>query len=179
RTCSGPSWVGNTCYNKQPNGTSCTGGTCSDGECVAGGCSSNSDCATNFFCADTNESRESAHPSICQKLNFTRRTITVNGTSETWYMPSDQISWWDAQSACDKIGKTMVTVGELVSGWSGSSGTFTRTERAQKLCDAIGGNLLVWTSDIVPSNSRPVVFLSDGYVFNYYRNNGHYFALCH
>ncbi|MGN1063691.1 MAG: hypothetical protein ACI4QM_05160, partial [Alphaproteobacteria bacterium] len=169
------------CSSRQPNGTSCTGGTCSNGECVAGGCSSNSDCATNFFCADTNESCESAHPSICQKLNFARKTITVNGTSEIWYMPSDCISWWDAKSACDKIGKTMVTVDELVNGWSGSTGDFTLTERAQKLYDAFD-NAWVWTSDVYPSDSCEAfyVYLPYSEVSRTNRNyNGNISALCH
>ncbi|MGN1063646.1 MAG: hypothetical protein ACI4QM_04925, partial [Alphaproteobacteria bacterium] len=173
RTCSGPSWVGNTCYNKQPDGTSCTGGRCSNGECVAGGCSSNSDCTADFFCADTNESCESAHPSICQKINFTRRTITVNDTSETWYMSSAPMTWWDARSACEKIGKTMATVNELVSGY------YTRTERAQKLYAAIGGsNPIVWTLDNDDSCYAFYVALSDGGASNVYRNVV-FLALCH
>ncbi|MGN1063030.1 MAG: hypothetical protein ACI4QM_01750, partial [Alphaproteobacteria bacterium] len=147
------------------------------------GCSSNSDCATNFFCADTNKSCESAHPSICQKLNFARRTITVNGTSEIWYISSGFMSWWDAQSACNKIGKTMVTVDELVSGWSSLSiGYFTRTERAQKLYDAFGYGW-VWTSDIRPSDSCYAyafsVDLSNGGVGYGGRNGGGDLALCH
>ncbi|MGN1063107.1 MAG: hypothetical protein ACI4QM_02155, partial [Alphaproteobacteria bacterium] len=169
-----------TCFSIQPNGTACTGGTCSNGECVAGECSSNSDCATNFFCADTNSSCTQEHPSVCQKLNFTRRTITVNGTSEIWYMSSGSISWWDAQSACDKIGKTMATANDLVSGWSSpSTGHHTRTERAQKLRDAFGYNL-VWTSDDYNSCSPFYVDLPDGFVSSNSRNHyASYVALCH
>ncbi|MGN1062767.1 MAG: hypothetical protein ACI4QM_00380, partial [Alphaproteobacteria bacterium] len=78
-------------------------------------------------------------------------------------------------------GLTMVTVNELVSGWSSpSTGTFTRTERAQKLKDAIG-NKYVWTSDDHGSCGAFLVDLSNGSVSSYFRN-GNYFealALCH
>ncbi|MGN1063500.1 MAG: hypothetical protein ACI4QM_04185, partial [Alphaproteobacteria bacterium] len=170
------------CDSYQPNGTACTGGTCSYGKCVAGECSSNSDCSGDFFCAGTNISCTQVHPGICQKLNFTRRTITVNGTSEIWYMSSGPMSWWDVQSACNKIGKTMVTVDELIDNWNGTTGTKTRTERAQKLSDAIGGDPYVWTSDIDPSNSCNAfsVDLSNGNVNSSYYRSGYFgLALCH
>ncbi|MGN1063206.1 MAG: type II secretion system protein [Alphaproteobacteria bacterium] len=170
---------GRECSSNQPNGTSCTGGTCSNGECVAGECSSNSDCAADFFCADTNESCESAHPSICQKMNFTRRTITLNDTSEVWYMSSGGMTWWDAQSACERLGKTMVTVDELVSDWSSpSTGGFTPTDRAQKLYDAFDSGA-VWTSDDNGSCDAFYVGLSSGNVRNYNRVGYILLALCH
>ncbi|MGN1063412.1 MAG: hypothetical protein ACI4QM_03720, partial [Alphaproteobacteria bacterium] len=166
-------------------GNSCTdddtgaAGVCSLGYCRIGECNTNADCGTGYFCADQISScYTETKPGKCQKLDFLSRSITVNGSTETWYVSNRWMSWWDAQSACDKMGKTMVTVGELVSGWSGSStGTFTRTERAQKLNDAIGGHY-VWTSNDSSSCYVFYVGLSDGYVGNCVRHSVG-LALCH
>ncbi|MGN1063059.1 MAG: hypothetical protein ACI4QM_01900, partial [Alphaproteobacteria bacterium] len=107
------------------------------------------------------------------------KTITVGGVTERWYVAQQNMSWWDAESACKAAGLTMVTVNELVNGWSGSSGTFTRTERAQKLYDAFGGAPCVWTSDDYNSCYPFYVDLSYGNVNYHSRYLTNLLALCH
>ncbi|MGN1063295.1 MAG: hypothetical protein ACI4QM_03115, partial [Alphaproteobacteria bacterium] len=169
------------------DGTACSDGVCTSGVCdlctnVTCSCSTNDDCRINGFCADANSSCTSRTPTQCRSLigYFARKTITLSdNTTETWYVSNGEVSWWDAQSACNKIGKTMVTVNELIDNWNGTTGTKTRTERAQKLNDAIGG-YYVWTSDIYPSSScyAFVVNLSNGHVGSADRSRDT-LALCH
>ncbi|MGN1063688.1 MAG: Tfp pilus assembly protein FimT/FimU, partial [Alphaproteobacteria bacterium] len=171
------------------SGNSCTdddtgvAGICYNGSCQIGECNTNSDCDAGYFCGDQNlRSTSETKPGKCQKLDFLSRSITVNNSTETWYMSRYAMSWWDAQSACERLGKTMVTVNDLVSGWSSPShGTFTRTERAQKLYDAIGNAPLVLTSDIYSDSCCAfTVDLSDGFVYHIGRADYiSTLALCH
>ncbi|MGN1063207.1 MAG: hypothetical protein ACI4QM_02660 [Alphaproteobacteria bacterium] len=177
----------NTCQ-RVANGATCSIGRCQNGNCKGALCSGNDACPLGSFCADSNANCESANPTQCKKLEVVLKKITLsNETSEAWYVSRRNMSWWDAQSFCSRLGKTMVTVDDLIDNWSGSSGyDFTRTERAQKLYDAIGGwPSWVWTSDIVPSDSCYAFFvtLSGGDVLNgfngFSRSDSDVFALCH
>ncbi|MGN1062843.1 MAG: hypothetical protein ACI4QM_00760, partial [Alphaproteobacteria bacterium] len=77
--------------------------------------------------------------------------------------------------------KTMATVNDLVSSWNGSFGTFTRTERAQKLYDS--GVPFVWTSNLYNNDpascSAFAVNLSGGAVGDLVRSTPNGLALCH
>ncbi|MGN1063548.1 MAG: hypothetical protein ACI4QM_04430, partial [Alphaproteobacteria bacterium] len=164
-------------------GTSCGNGagTCKSGVCYLNGCSSNADCAGDEICGDTKSRCEKKTPGQCRKIKWQVKTITVSGVTERWYIAQQNMSWWDAESACKMVGTgRMATVNDLVSGWSSpSTGTFTRTERAQKLYDAIGSSC-VWTSNDDSSCYAFNVKLSNGNVYSSLRENGsHYLPLCH
>ncbi|MGN1063326.1 MAG: hypothetical protein ACI4QM_03270, partial [Alphaproteobacteria bacterium] len=155
-----------------------------NGVCQANSCSNGEACGSGFFCKDSNSNRSCSRiPTQCTSLNgyFVRKTITLSdNTTETWYVSKRTVSWWDAEAACKASGLTMVTVNELVSGWSSpSEGTFTLTERAQKLNDAIGVYSYVWTSDDYDSCNAFRVDLSGDSVYYVYRYFADYLALCH
>ena len=74
---------------------------------------------------------------------------------------------WDAESACQAINKTMISLDELVVEWDGKEWINELSPLAQKLyADAFNGNgePLIWTSNKQGNHSLYMVHLSDGQV---------------
>ena len=131
-------------YNSAEDGQSCTidgqEGQCAKGECVVKGCDDSTPCkGRNEYCASPNTSLtvrfQETEKGSCITAEFLP-PITVDG--KEYYISKTNLSWWDAESACKAIGKTMVHLSDLVNEADENYiGTgvycFSRTNLAQKL----------------------------------------------
>jgi hypothetical protein len=73
-------------------------------------------CSSGQYCADTNESCSESHPSGRYiTLDYqTYETITFNNGDLQYIASKSPLSWWDANSLCTSLGKSIVTDHELV-----------------------------------------------------------------
>ncbi|MBQ9739051.1 MAG: hypothetical protein IJV75_06060 [Alphaproteobacteria bacterium] len=108
-------------YDTAENGQSCTidgqDGQCAKGECVIKGCDDSTPCkGRNEYCASPNNSNaerfKEGEKGSCITAEFLP-PITVDG--KKYYISKTNLSWWDAESACKAIGKTMVQQSDLVN----------------------------------------------------------------
>ena len=127
-------------------------GVCRYGICYTGNCPQEG-CPIGQYCADTNESCDVAHPSVCANMiDFVRKKINVNGIEETWYISKYRTSWWEAQAVCAGLGKTMPSVSDLMD----SNG-----KRSIALFEVLGQETMyLWTSDLKDSCYAYYVLIS-------------------
>ena len=84
---------------------------CVNRTCVE--CTSHDHCDAVQYCGDANTSGTEAHlGGSCHDLDYTDYTITYTDTSGasktgTFYIASDSISWWDANSFCNTLGRKL------------------------------------------------------------------------
>ena len=117
-------------------------GVCRYGICYTENCPQEG-CPTGQYCADTNESCDVAHPSVCANMiDLVRKKINVNGIEETWYISKYRTSWWEAQAVCAGLGKTMPSVSDLMDG---------NGKRSIALSKVLGQEMYLWTSDLKDS----------------------------
>ena len=189
------SCAGNKCYiSTGYNGVTCTikegnvPGQCNVGTCVPKGCTTNDDCTeVGTYCASTNRSGEARFQSgemgSCVPLDFIRKEFG----GETYYISNTRISWWDAEYACDAIGKTvgknikMVEVTDLVeaSTWNGERDhDITFTAFGQELKAQVGHNG-VWTQNL-PKDDEYAFFVDSGgnVGIDYRQALSTFFAVC-
>ena len=122
-------------------------------------------CPNGYYCTSPNTSLTTAFPNgetgSCVEPQFDRYAITVNGTTETWYISRETMSYWDASAACATRNLTMLPATSWVNNWTGE-GTFTHNERAQRLAEAIGAYTKkpkVWTtSETTNRDGLPVFY---------------------
>ena len=165
---------GNECIIKEGN----IPGQCSSGTCVpkGDGCTTNNDCTEpGTYCASTNSSHlerfQDGETGSCVPLDFIRKEIS----GETYYISNRLMSWWDAEFACDAIGRNieMISVDDLVtesdgSKWKKDRGIHTHTKLAKSLYTPSLGNVAIWTRERTEDNLYGfAVDLSDGYVDHY------------
>ncbi len=163
-------------------------GLCRMGECYPTGCTSNEDCKeTGTYCASPNSSSTERFPSgttgSCAPIDFVRYE---GKDGNTYYISNAKISWWDAEYACDTMGREMVEVYDLVtesdgSKWQGDSNYHTETALANEL-DSYLGSCYIWTKNLTNDNRYAFsVDLASGFVDKFGpRNgtNGNAFAMC-
>ena len=134
-----------------------TVGQCNQGTCIPKGdegCTYEKNTCTNgMYCASPNTSLDEAFPEgetgICVEPRFDKYTITVNGTTETWYISEETMSYWDANAACSAKGLTILPITDWINNWKSVEGTYTRNERAKKFNTAVDGNWgwpIIWTT---------------------------------
>ncbi|MBR5130200.1 MAG: hypothetical protein IKV03_03145 [Alphaproteobacteria bacterium] len=160
--CGGSCYYG-MCDVSSKNGINCstdtiTNGICHYGECIPKeGCTYDKNkCKETEYCASPNSSCTEAFPDnetgTCQTPDYVKYDID----GKTYYISYYRISWWDADASCKalgkKLGKTMglISVDELLTGWSGGNGYYARTELAKKLYEKGWNNSgypRIWTSD--------------------------------
>ena len=97
-------FYGDLCTIKEGN----ISGQCYAGECVVRGCTTNADCKEpGTFCASTNNSNierfQNGEIGACAPLDFIKREIS----GEIYYISNTLLSWWDAEYACEAIGKNI------------------------------------------------------------------------
>ena len=163
------SYNGDTCTIKEGN----VPGQCNVGTCVPKGCTTNDDCTeVGTYCASTNSSSaerfQDGETGSCVPLDFIRKEFG----GETYYISNLNMSWWDAEYACDAIGKTvgknikMVEVTDLVeaSTWNGERDyviTFTAFGRELKVQV---GSEYIWTQNLTKDEKYAFGVYSDGNV---------------
>ena len=180
------------------NGQNCTINTANDGichwgECLPKGCSDTNPCKEDKeYCASPNTYTTSNckafydnEEGTCVKADF--KPITV-GNKEYW-VSNTTISWWDADAACKALGKSLLSLDDLLTDWdetayrNGTKYTFTRNELAKELYTNVFGGTgdpYIWTSDDYDSCNAFLVNLYYGSVYHPYRNYNFYhsFAVC-
>ena len=121
------------CQVKQ-NGETCSIGYCFDGECGKS-CSSNNDCENDEYCADRNTDDNAPTPFICKSFGYSKRGMLTleDGTKEEWAIVSPSMSWWDAQSVCDRLGKKLVSMDDLII----SRSTGESNDLAKQVCNVL------------------------------------------
>ncbi|MBO7257614.1 MAG: hypothetical protein J6V11_01595 [Alphaproteobacteria bacterium] len=138
----------------------------SNGYCIFA-CSDNDDCGDGKYCSDMNTSDSQANPYMCSSLNFNDYTITYTDTSgtsrtDTFYVSNNYMSWWDAYSACNALGKklgknlSMITASEFVtetdgSAWNGIPGVKSSTSLSTQLY-SLSRKPYIWTSNLYNDN---------------------------
>ena len=192
-------WTG-TCAHCSPEGqcwmtgydgddctlTDGTAGQCNLGTCYPKGCTTNDDCKEQpgTYCASPNSSSterfQSGKKGACTPIDFSRHEIA----GQIYYISNRDISWWDAEYACDAIGgKKLLEVDDLMtesdgSKWQGDSGPHTRTALAEELYN-FSGNYYIWTKNLVDDTFA--VTISLGYksiLDNGIRYINGYLAVC-
>ena len=133
----------------------CIKNTCSQ-------CISHDECNANQYCGDTNQSDSEANlGGSCYDLDYDSYTLTYTDTSgvsktETFYVLDKEISWWDAKSVCERLGKklgkslNMLSSNELVTDKIENKwlGTRERTDLTKKFYEKTDRWYHVWTSDL-------------------------------
>ena len=173
------------------NSGSCTidgkDGLCRMGECYPIGCTTNDDCKDqpNTYCASPNNSDlerfQSGETGSCAPIDFVRYE---GKDGNTYYISNTTISWWDAEFACDAIGrKELLSVDDLVTEsdgtkWQGDTGYHTKTALAEELYD-LSGDYYVWTQNLKDDKkSAFTVYLDRGNVSYYNTRGSDGFAVC-
>lgn len=124
------------------------------------------------------------NPLGCERLDFTMQTITLNGVRETWYLSNYQMSWLDARSACEKMGKQMVSadmfLSEPLTPGVNAFGPHTPNERAQKLSQALNGlSHYFWTTSPYGGGCGTYAVNFNGVIANFtHHSYNEYLALC-
>ena len=176
------------------NGTSCTvdnkDGQCFLGECFPKGCDDNTPCkGRNEYCASPLSSSvarfQEGEQGTCVEADFQK--YPIDGTD--YYVSTTTMSWWDAESACQVIGKKMVSAKYLVteengSEWKGNTGSYSVSETARELATYFNVHDGVWTKEIIidvdhMSVGGFVVNLKSANVWMHALNHPDKFALCH
>lgn len=177
-------------HNKACTLSDGTIGKCGAGECLPIGCTySTNKCGDKEYCASPNNSCETAFQTgesgSCVAFNARFSPLTIDGI--TYYVSNSPLSWWDADAGCKSVGKKLLNVSDLVTGWSGTSGTVhTKTALSEKIrSEAFGGEgyRYIWTSDDYTSCEAFYVYLSVGFVYAHLRHYdsreyGSGFAIC-
>ena len=185
---------GNKCYAySDHNGITCTikegnvPGQCNMGTCVPKGCTTNDDCKEpGTYCASTNSSHlerfKSGETGSCVPLDFIRKEFG----GKTYYISNIVISWWDAEYACDAIGKTvgknikMPEVTDLVeaSTWNGEWDTdITLTAFGQELKVQMGDRN-IWAQNLRKDDSTAFYVGTDHVSSGDDRGYNHALAVC-
>ena len=153
-------------------------GICINGDCVYQECTKNSDCKSDEYCSGSNTSQCEQLPFRCKKIDFSKIKLEFSDKHiETWFVSRTQISYWDAKSACEKMGKKMVTVDELVENYP-SEMILPRTERLVLLNDKLGRHN-VWTNEEYNVCYSISIFSGSGYTINMINTEkDRRFALC-
>ncbi len=176
------------------NGTLCVingkEGQCMWGECFQKGCDENTPCkGRNEYCASPNNSCEERfvgdEQGACVLAEFQKHD--VNGT--TYYISTVEMSWWDAESACQAIGKTMIDAQDLLSDWNNTQAyngqtDFTPNENMKKIYEmAIKGGVWdypnAWVRDEYSPCTPYRIMMGSGFVNTYDgRNRPYSIAVC-
>ena len=169
------------------NGDDCTlsdgtEGMCYYGTCVAKGCTYDENKCTGKaeYCASPNDSCEEAFPNgktgTCVKADFSKLDVA----GKTYYVSNLYMSWWDADAACKALGKSLLSVDDLVSGWNGSSyGTYTKTALLEALASELGELYYMWTKDLRNDDCEAFyVYTVGGVGYGNRANSGGNLALC-
>ena len=158
------------------------------GWCVSGACEPDTacNCGTGQYCADTNDSCTEPSPSgQCNNLDF--RTVDIDGT--TYYISNNTMSWWDAQSVCQALGKRMISHTEITQPCKypddpECNNSNTKLSSLGKALDEKGwgnrGYPYIWSGILSSSCSAFDITLRNGYLGNYYafRNKTTYSVVC-
>ena len=129
-------------------------GICQNGECYPVGCTTNDDCKTGTYCASPNNSAEvrfqSGETGACVDLNFVRHEIK----GKAHYISNLAMSWWNAEFACDALGKvvnknlTLARMSDFRDNWCGSLDYCgTESGLGATLRDMGYGGVFLWTND--------------------------------
>ncbi len=174
-----------TCVTVANYEQKCTTDDNKTGWCVSGACEPDTTCNCNegYYCADTNDSCEQPTPSgNCVEAEPQFRTVDIDGT--TYYISKEDMSWWDAVSACKALGnKQLLTVEDIVVGNDDDTTGYLSSEPVkpsvgEALYSEMGG-YSIWSSILYDSCSASTVYLLDGSVSNDYRYSYRsYYAVC-
>ena len=169
------------------NGDDCTintpnDGMCYYGTCVAKGCTYDENKCTGKaeYCASPNDNCEVAFPigktGTCVKADFTKLDVA----GKTYYVSNLYMPWWDADAACKALGKSLLSVDDLVSGWNGSSyGMYTKTALLEALASELGDLYYMWTKDLRNDDCEAFYVATGGFVgYGNRANSGGNLALC-
>ena len=149
-----------------------TAGQCNQGTCVEKneeGCTYDTNvCTGGLYCASPNTSLDEAFPEgetgTCIEPRFSKYTINVNGTTEIWHISDNTLSYWDTVAACEAQNWTLPSMTDFVNSWNGSKGSFTRTQRATTLNEAVDGGWgwpAVWTTGSGTEEGNTVHYFVD------------------
>lgn len=153
-------------------------GICLSGDCTYNGCSDNSDCQSDEYCSGSDLETCQQMPFKCKKVDFSKIKLKFSDNHvEAWFISRTQITYWDAKSACAKIGKKLVSVDELVDNYP-SEMILPRDERLVLLHDELG-DINLWTNEEYNRCYSISVFSRNGYTVNQINTTkGRRFALC-
>ena len=158
------------------------------GWCVSGSCQPDTtcNCGKGYYCADKNTSCEQPTPgSRCQDAETQFKTVDIDGT--TYYISKSGISWWNAISACEALGKDMVNHKIFIQTCNseedlGCSSTYTKLNSlGEALNNALNlyGDFEVLSNEMASSCVPYFTDLYDGSSDAYYGRNTDYFhAIC-
>ena len=178
-----------TCVTAHDYEMKCTTNDNKTGWCVSGTCEPDTtcNCGPNQYCADKNTSSNHPTPDKCKDLNF--RTEKIDGT--TYYISNDEMSWWDAVSACKALGnKQLLSVYDFIDSADDtgqSSYVDIQTAFGKELFEKAWNssiNAYIWLKEPTDKTHATYMFYvaNDGYVwfnFMYTReNNNSFYAVC-
>lgn len=141
----------------------------------------NNICTGGYYCASPNTSNTEAFPSgktgACTKPQLDEIVIAVDGVSQTWYISSTPVSWWDAMAICSSAGLNAASANDLVVGWSNGNGIFTYTSSGTQLEQK---NANVWISEHTDTSGYFVDFCDDysNVIDRWTRSVSKFYALC-
>ena len=146
-------------------------GTCYAGECYIDACTTNDDCTeVGTYCAGDaewdNPVRFPKGTGICKPFDFIR--FEVN--EKTYYLDNRLPNWWDAEYACDALGKwlgkdiKMVDLDDLVINIDGHIGE--PTELLKKLDNMGWISLEIWTTKVSDGWAQAVATTGEIYPFD-------------
>ena len=138
-------------------------GQCNQGTCVlrTQGCTyTTNTCSPGKYCASPNTSTTEAFPSgstgSCVDPRYDLVTITVNGSSESWYISENTLSYYDAVKFCETLNGQMPSVSDLADNWQ-SSTSAKRNDRAKALYNKMGEYPALWTNTTTTNDQNITV----------------------
>ena len=156
---------------------------------ICGDCKYDSDCAhlgDNYLCLSNDASAKYSGYNTCKPYTITN-TYTVDGKKyDLIKIDGENPSWWSALKICDKLGKKMPSVSDLLNGWDGvcvdsNAGGHqcptTATQLSEKLCSL--GYPQILTSEARPNTNSPYYVytcwvLLHGYTVKYIQDSSKY-----
>ncbi|MBR4927420.1 MAG: hypothetical protein IKY98_03735, partial [Alphaproteobacteria bacterium] len=132
-------------------------------------CNSNDDCDDGYFCADSNESSNAAHPDTCKPLNFSGIDLTnEEGVTETWHYSNEPMTWWDTQQACAAMNLRMPIWEEIASGFQGEwTGYSIIRPHVKTLYKLLTKSSTMTDRPFFPISDWRYLVLSDGFMPNW------------
>ena len=136
-------------------------------------CTTYNDCDEGYFCTDLGTTCAKAAPHMCQKLDF--KEFEIDDT--TYYISYNYKNWWEASDACAALGAELIPVKELMSNWTGGTGSYTKTDLLKKLYTEVATHTYVWmwTSDeYTDSCNAYAIGMNGGNIYRVNRNKNFY-----
>ena len=163
-----------TCVTVANYEQKCTTDDNKTGWCVSGTCEPDTtcNCDEGYYCADKNTSGGNCNSPTprgnCVEAESQFRTVDIART--TYYISNDKMSWWDAVSACEALGKSLINHNDITQTCNqaddtGCSSAGTKLNTLGEALYSEMGDYYIWSSILYNSCYAYLVYLNDGNVY--------------